>query len=175
MSGYITVEEKRKEDCRYFMNLCDYMYSTGCDIDDMALTVHMAILETLGLYLSVTRECISRNFNHCDGASIKVVAGTDSEESLLGINLIEFHLSCFSKSCKITINIRETLEYLLYESGKLEDCEEVYVSKAWMNPLMLALSNIDGEQGFRYFTMGYNDTSRLISSIMRERSLCHDF
>lgn len=175
MPGYITVEEKCKEDCKSFMHLCDYMYSMGFEIGDMVSTVHMAMLETLGLYLSVTRTYMNRYFNHDDRVFVKILARTDSEESLLGINLIEFHLSCLSKSCKITINIRETLEYLLYESGKLEDCEEVYVSKAWMNPLMLALSNICQDPEFEYFSMIYNDTSRLVSSIMRERSLCHDF
>ena len=172
MSGYITVEEKRREDCLFFIKLCDYMYSTGFEIDNMELTVRMAILETLGLYLSVTREYINRYLGNDGGVSIEIVARIDSGESLLGINLIEFHLS---KSCKITINLGETLEYLLYESGKLEDFEEVYVSKAWMNPLMLALSKIDQDPGFEYFSAGYNDTSRLISSIMRERSLCNDF
>ena len=153
------------DDCLFFENLCDYLYSSGCvEVDDMASTVRKAMLETLGLYLKITRECMSTNDSH----SIKIVARTDSE-SLFGIHFIDFFLSCSSKSYRIAINIEETLEYLLYKSGKLENYEEVYISKAWMTPLSSSLETLTGDSGFSYFMTGYHDTIVKLYLIMNDR------
>lgn len=165
MTGYINVVEKSMDECLFFSNLCDYLYSSGCvEVDDMASTVRKAMIETLGLYLESVEKLINKN----DSNSIKIIARTDNE-SLFGIHFIDFFLSCSSKSYRITINIEETLEYLLYESGKLENYEEVYISKAWINPLSSALETFKNDYGFRCFVEGYKDTYVKLYHMMGRR------
>lgn len=165
MTGYINVVEKSEEDCLFFLNLCDYLYSSGCvEVDDMASTIRNAMLETLGLYLKITRECMNTNDSH----SIKIVARTDSE-SLIGIHFIDFLVSGSFKSYRITINIEETLEYLLYKSGKLENYEEVYISRAWMTSLSSALETLVDDVRSWCFTSGYRDTHVKLYLMMNDR------
>ena len=130
----------------------------------MASTVRKAMLETLGLYLTYVRRLITKN----DSNSIKIIARTDSK-SLFGIHFIDFFLSCSSKSYRITINIEETLEYLLYKSGKLENYEEMYISRAWMNPLSSALETLVDDFRLRHFMTGYRDTVVKLYLIMHNR------
>ena len=165
MKGYINVVEKSMDECLFFSNLCDYLYSSGCvEVDDMASTVRKAMLETLGLYLTYVERLINKN----DSNSIKIIARTDSE-SLFGIHFIDFFLSCSSKSYRITINIEETLEYLLYKSGKLENYEEMYISRAWMTPLSSALETLVDDFRLRRFMTGYRDTVVKLYLIMHNR------
>ena len=170
MKGYINVVEKNEKDCLFFLNLCDYMYSDGCvEVDDMASTIRNAMLETLGLCLTSVWKLINKN----NSDSIKIIARTDSE-SLFGIHFIDFLVSFSSKSYRITINIEETLEYLLYESGKLENYEEVFISRAWMNPLSSALETLTDYPGYRSLMRGYGNTYAKLHQMMERRRRYYD-